>query len=238
MEFTDGSSLTVPAGITLTNNGTITGNINITNNGTIICNNHTGGTATCTEQAVCAICNQEYGDLLAHELTLTEKVEATCTTAGKEAYYTCGNCGKHFSDASGQNEIADLDEYGVIPATGHAAGKEWKSDETSHWNECLNCGEKQNEAGHTFAWVTDKEATETEAGSKHEECTVCGYKKAAVETPATGTAGEPTEPNTPNNSGNTPQTGDGTNVFLMVSLMVVAGVSMVGVLFLKRKAER
>lgn len=44
-----------------------------------------------------------------------------------------------------------------------------------------------NVAEHTFTWVTDKEATATEKGSKHEECTVCGYEKAAVEIPATGT---------------------------------------------------
>ncbi len=86
LEFTEGSSLTVPSGVSLTNNGVITGDINITNNGTVICNSHAGGTATCTERAVCAICGERYGELLAHELTLTEKVDATSTTDGKEAY--------------------------------------------------------------------------------------------------------------------------------------------------------
>ena len=62
----------------------------------------------------------------------------------------------------------------------------WHSDDNNHWNTCA-CGAKLNEAAHTFEWVIDKEATETEAGSKHEECTVCGYAKAAVEIPATGT---------------------------------------------------
>ncbi|HJD46114.1 MAG TPA: hypothetical protein H9909_04650 [Candidatus Mediterraneibacter norfolkensis] len=193
VEFTEGSGLTVPTGVTFTNNGTITGDINITNNGTIICNNHTGGTATCTEQAVCAVCDQRYGDLLAHELTLTEKVEATCTTDGKEAYYTCENCGKHFEDEAGNTEIVNLDEYGIIPATDHEAGTEWKSDGNNHWNECVNCGERLNEAAHSYEWVVDKEATATEAGSKHEECTVCGYAKAAIEIPATGTPTDPSD---------------------------------------------
>ena len=62
----------------------------------------------------------------------------------------------------------------------------WHSDDNNHWNTCA-CGAKLNEAAHTFEWVTDKQPTETEAGSKHEECTVCGYAKAAVEIPATGT---------------------------------------------------
>lgn len=81
---------------------------------------HTGGTATCTKQAACAICDQKYGALLKHELTPAEKVEATCTTDGKEAYYTCEVCGKHFSDAAGQDEIGDLDSYGIIGAAGHS----------------------------------------------------------------------------------------------------------------------
>ena len=62
----------------------------------------------------------------------------------------------------------------------------WHSDDNNHWNTCA-CGAKLNEAAHTFEWVIDKQPAETEAGSKHEECTVCGYAKAAVEIPATGT---------------------------------------------------
>lgn len=58
----------------------------------------------------------------------------------------------------------------------------WEKDGTDHWNLC-ECGEKLNKAVHTFQWVIDKEATTTEKGEKHEECTVCGYKKASVEIP-------------------------------------------------------
>ena len=57
-----------------------------------------------------------------HTMQKTDKVEAACTTPGKEAYYTCGTCGKHFEDEAGTVEIANLDEYGNIPATGHKAG--------------------------------------------------------------------------------------------------------------------
>ena len=38
-----------------------------------------------------------------------------------------------------------------------AAQEGWHSDETNHWNTC-ECGEKLNEAAHTFEWVIDKEA--------------------------------------------------------------------------------
>ncbi len=34
-----------------------------------------------------------------HTMQKTDKVEAGCTTPGKEAYYTCETCGKHFGQA-------------------------------------------------------------------------------------------------------------------------------------------
>ncbi len=156
------------------------------------------------------ICEDYYGG---HTMQKTDKVEATCTTAGKEAYYTCEVCQKHFSDAEGKNEITKLEEYGIIPAAEHKAGTEWKHNETSHWNECMNnCGEKLNEATHSYKWVVDKEATATEAGSKHEECTVCGYEKAAVEIPATGT--------------DSPKTGDDSDMMVWIAVMISASVGL------------
>ena len=126
----------------------------------------------------------------------------------------------------------------------HKAGAEWKHNETSHWNECMNnCGEKLNEAPHSYEWVIDKEATATEAGSKHEECIVCGYEKAAVEIPATGTTGpanpnesnEPSGPSdpsappeNPDDNSNNPQTGDSSNLVLPIFLLFVSGIGLAG----------
>ena len=39
---------------------------------------------------------------------------------------------------------------------------------------------------HNYEWVVDNQPTETEKGSKHEECTVCHDKKASVEIPPLG----------------------------------------------------
>ena len=47
------------------------------------------------------------------------------------------------------------------------------------WQVCT-CKENISEVMHTFVWVIDYEASATENGLKHEACTVCGYKKAAV----------------------------------------------------------
>ena len=125
----------------------------------------------------------------------------------------------------------------TIPATGgehtHSYGSDWKNDATNHWHEC-SCGDKADKAAHDFKWVVDKEATATQKGSKHEECRVCGYKKAAVEIPATGT---PTEPGKPTDS-DSPQTGDNSNMILWIALLFVSGGAVIGItVYSKKKKE-
>ena len=71
---------------------------------------------------------------------------------------------------------------------------DWQYDGNGHWKIC-SCGERLDEAAHSFKWIVDKEATATAAGSKHEECTVCGYAKEAVDIPATGTTDDPSDEN-------------------------------------------
>ena len=78
--------------------------------------------------------------------------------------------------------LTDLTMTPAADGHTHKYGTEWKYDETNHWHEC-ECGNKADITAHTFKQITDKEATSTEKGSKHEECTVCGYKKAAVDIP-------------------------------------------------------
>ena len=125
----------------------------------------------------------------------------------------------------------------TIPATGggehtHSYGSEWKNDATNHWHEC-SCGDKADKAAHDFKWVVDKEATATQKGSKHEECRVCGYKKAAVEIPATGT---PTEPGKPTDS-DSPQTGDNSNMILWIALLFVSGGVVIGIIVYSKKKK-
>ena len=104
----------------------------------------------------------------------------------------------------------------------HSYGTAWKCDGTKHWHECA-CGDKADTAAHTFKWVTDKEATATEKGSKHEECSVCGYKKAAAEIPATGSgSGSASQPTKPGGTGS-PQTGD-SSLALWFSALCISGV--------------
>lgn len=116
-----------------------------------------------------------------HNLTKVESKPASCTEDGNKAYYRCSGCGRWFEDESGNTEITDHSSV-VIAATGHE-----------------------------YAWIIDKAATATELGSKHEECKVCGDKKASVEIPATGTPGDPTKPTDPTEPSNPAKPSDPTN---------------------------
>lgn len=93
-----------------------------------------GGTATCTEKAVCESCGEEYGEIDVSNHTNLVKTEAKQAT-----YMAVGNIENRYCDGSG-----------------------WRSNETGHWNTC-ECGGKLNETAHTFEWVIDKEATRLQA---------------------------------------------------------------------------
>lgn len=125
--------------------------------------------------------------------------------------------------------------YKSIPHT-HSYGADWKSDADNHWHECP-CGDRKDTAAHSFKWVIDKEATATTRGSKHEECTVCGYKKTAVEIPATGSAAKPSDQT--DNLGNTtsPKTGDSSNLVLWSALLFISGGAVIGTTVVSRKKK-
>ena len=120
-----------------------------------------------------------------HTLSKVDAKEATHLAEGNIEYWLCTKCGGCFSDAGGTNAIAAADVVIAKTAEHTVDSTGWHSDADNHWNTC-ECGEKLNLSGHSFTWVIDKEATAEEKGSKHEQCTVCGYAKAAVEIPVGG----------------------------------------------------
>ena len=136
--------------------------------------NHSGGTATCQNKAVCATCNQPYGAFAEHNYgTLIAQVNPVHTpeglTDGTAAHYKCSVCNKLFNELQDEVTAAEL----VIPAA-HTFGTEWEYDETQHWHECT-CGAKEDIAAHSFQWVVDTPATEETTGVQHEECE-CGKR--------------------------------------------------------------
>ena len=155
---------------------------------------------------------------------------ATATTSGSK-HKECTVCGYTMATET-------------IPATGggehtHSYGSEWKNDADNHWHEC-SCGDKTDKAAHDFKWVVDKEATATQKGSKHEECKVCGYKKAAVEIPATGSTTKPSDPTqtNPNTGAESSKTGDKSNMILWIALLFISGGAVIGsTVYSKKKKE-
>ena len=153
---------------------------------------HIGGTATCTGAKKCEICGEPYGgfdtsnhtalsdwifDETGHWKTCNdcktdiEKAAhiggaATCTKAKK-----CEVCGQSYSEPDPNNHT-------------HLSG--WASDETHHWKTCSACNTDIEKSAHTYGdWIIDKEATATEAGSRHKVCTICNYETQTETIPAT-----------------------------------------------------
>ena len=69
---------------------------------------HSGGKATCTQNAVCEICKASYGSLDPNNHTDLKHIDAKAATAAEEgniAYWYCDGCKKYFSDAAATKEI-------------------------------------------------------------------------------------------------------------------------------------
>lgn len=156
--------------------------------------NCSGGTATCTQRATCAVCGAEYGDALGHDFTTswthddnehwkqcsrcdakddvsphtwdsgTITTAHTCTKAGEKTY-SCTKCGATKIES--------------IPATGHSWKSDWTSDATHHWHECANesCDVTDNAGKKGYAEHSGGKATCTEKA----KCTVCGVKYGAID---------------------------------------------------------
>jgi uncharacterized repeat protein (TIGR02543 family) len=73
---------------------------------------HTGGTATCTERAVCEVCGKAYGDLDGNHHANLKHIDAkaaTKTAGGNIEYWYCEDCDKYFADAAATKEIKQAD---------------------------------------------------------------------------------------------------------------------------------
>ncbi len=118
-----------------------------------------GAAATETTPQTCTVCGYVIAAAIGHTCSPqpVAKKEATCTTAGKQAYYHCEGCGKDYEDAEGTTLIADISAWGNIAALGH------------DWGE----------------WKVTKKATATKPGEKERTCKRCEAKETEP-IPATG----------------------------------------------------
>ncbi len=125
--------------------------------------NHTGGTATCKDKAICDVCHQPYGGYGAHSLTQHDRNEPDHYNTGNIQYWTCDVCNKYFSDYEGKNEIEEKDT--VLEIVPHSYPETWVKDGTQHWKEC-GCGNKIEVADHSYDNACDT------------TCNVCGYVRS------------------------------------------------------------
>ena len=130
----------------------------------------------CTDSA-CPDPSGSTKDLASHTFVWKVDQAATTTQTGLK-HEECTVC----SYKRSENTVIDK-----LPATHtHSYSSDWKSDSINHWHEC-SCGDKSGEAAHTAGdWITDTAATSTTAGTKHKECTECGYVMETGTIPATG----------------------------------------------------
>lgn len=92
-----------------------------------------------------------------------------------------------YNDGSGSSNIKTYQSITVGPYVGDHQhtydGSTWYADAESHWHWCTaeDCPDQKDSTkdleSHTFVWKVDKAATRTRTGLKHEECTVCRFKR-------------------------------------------------------------
>lgn len=216
---------------------------------------HTGGIqvkgaveATCTQagytgDTYCAGCGEKLqsGDVIpatGHSLERVDRQEPTHVAPGHIEYWQCATCHALFADEEGQQPISLEDT--VIPQISHSFGEAWVSDATGHWHVCP-CGARSDAEQHRFGdWVTTKEATQTEAGSRQRVCTVCGYvetEAVAPLAPSGGDTGSGQNPAGQQDTGDqtaqdtasktaSPKTGDNSLMGIGLGTLALAGVGL------------
>ena len=146
-----------------------------------------------------------------------------------------------YNDGSGSSNIKTYQNITVKPYVGphtHTYGGPWYADAKSHWHQCTDSacpdpsGSTKDLASHTFVWKVDEEATRTQTGLKHEECTVCGHKRSEDTVIPVLSGSDTTTPGTtiPGTTGGTtgaaksPKTGDaGIALYAGLSLLTLSG---------------
>ena len=147
-----------------------------------------------------------------------------------------------YNDGSGSSNIKTYQKITVGayegPHTHTYDDSKWYADATSHWHWCIDkdCPDPSNStknlALHTFVWMEDEAATTTQTGRKHEECTVCHFKRSKnTVIPVLSDSGTTTPGTTiPGTTGGTagaaksPKTGDaGIALYAGLSLLMLSG---------------
>lgn len=264
----EGSSVTVPDGVTFTNHGGIEvlGSI-VKDGGTIVCDSHSGGTATCTSKAVCDICGEEYGEPLGHDVAKTEAKAETCTKDGNIEYWYCDTCHKYFSDEALTEEIKFADT--VIEAAGHkfedgkctvcgeadstfkpvitaGANGEWQKDSkdglsfTSNaaFADFLKVQVDSQDLDASNYTVKEGSTIVTLKASYLESLSAGKHTLAIVSDTGTATTEFTIKAAAASDDTQSPQTGDTSNILLWAVLLLLSGSVLSAVTYRKRKQAK
>ena len=130
---------------------------------------HSGGTATCEDKAVCSVCGVAYGEKLGHDYG---EVKYTWTDNTCKAERVCKHDSTHI-----ESETVTATGTTITAATCKEKGK--MKYTATFVNTAFAMQEKEVDidfAPHTFgAWKDEIPATTEDFGTKgHKDCTVCG----------------------------------------------------------------
>ena len=143
---------------------------------------HTGGTATCKDQAICTKCNQPYGPLSEEHNYGDDNI---CTVCGETDPNACAHTNTTPATCETPEVCNDCGKT-VNPASGHTAGE---AATCTSAQTCTTCGKELAKAlGHTLTFVTTLPTAET-AGKTIANCSVCSesydFGEVKVMTPGT-----------------------------------------------------
>ncbi|MCM1297223.1 MAG: S-layer homology domain-containing protein, partial [Muribaculaceae bacterium] len=115
-------------------------------------------------------------------VTETPAVAATCAAEGNIQYWTCGDCGKMFSDAACTTVVTKV----TLDKVAHSYGA-WVADENNHTRTCSVCTEQESVAHDWDVTTESTDASCTVAGSVKttKTCKVCSFKTESSETGVT-----------------------------------------------------
>lgn len=152
-----------------------------------------GDAATCVSASICKDCGYKITDVDPdnHAGEVSEK-----WSENEEGHWhECSACHARVDETDHDFETVSDGESGhhqKCKTCGYEAEvdehnlKLTYEDESGHWYECEDCGYATSKVEHELTWVVTKEATATEDGLKHQECSECGYRGADVVIPKTG----------------------------------------------------
>ena len=204
---------------------------------------HSGGTATCTQKAVCDYCGNSYGDLAPHELTHKDAKDATAAETGNTEYWYCAVCNKYFSDENAANEIKLADTVisklapkiiagdGATVTEGEKKALSFTSD--AAFEDFLRVevdGKTVNESSYTVksgstVVTLNADYVATLSVGEHTLGIVSESGTAAAKFTVNKKAAEMTV----DNSTKSPQTGDGSNLALWIAVLLISGGAVVAV---------